>query len=122
MVVAFLRRSQMHHRPPRRRCPLALAPTTCRAALTLARIRQRAHPPTVISYCKCVFRSVAEVNRPQIKMLLEIVLGVVSLFGFGAFLLVRRLRTMRNYWPEKGVRMPAYPPMFPWGNSAVLLK
>ena len=55
-------------------------------------------------------------------MLLEIVLGVVSLFGFGAVLLVRRLRTMRNYWPEKGVKMPAYPPMFPWGNSAVLLK
>ena len=55
-------------------------------------------------------------------MLLEIVLGVVSLFGFGAVLLVRRLRTMRNYWPEKGVRVPAYPPMFPWGNSAVLLK
>ena len=54
--------------------------------------------------------------------MLEIVLGFVSLVGIGALLLVRKVRAMRNYWPEKGVNTPTYPPMFPWGNSAVLFK
>ena len=54
--------------------------------------------------------------------MLETVLGVVSLVGLGILLLARKLRAMRNYWPERGVKTPTYPSMFPWGNSAVLLK
>ena len=55
-------------------------------------------------------------------MLLEIVLGVSSLVALCALLLVRKMGAMSSYWIEKGVKTPAYPPMFPWGNSAILFK
>ena len=55
-------------------------------------------------------------------MFLEILLGIATVVGLGVALLVRRLRSMGSYWPERGVKTPTYPPMLPWGNSAVLLK
>ena len=55
-------------------------------------------------------------------MIVEIVLAFMSLVLLFALNLVWRVHSMKNYWLKRGIRVPTYPPLFPFGNSPILIR
>ena len=50
-------------------------------------------------------------------MILEILLGILCLLGLLILRMYRWTKEGKNYWQERGIRVPSYPPMFPMGNA-----
>ena len=50
-------------------------------------------------------------------MILEILLGILGLLGLLMLRMYRWTKKGKNYWQERGIRVPSYPSMFPFGNA-----
>ena len=51
------------------------------------------------------------------KMIPEVLLGILGLLGLLVLRMYRWTKKGKNYWQERGIRVPSYPSMFPTGNA-----
>ena len=50
-------------------------------------------------------------------MILEVALGILGLVGLLILRMYYWTKKGKNYWQERGIRVPSYPSMFPMGNA-----
>ena len=50
-------------------------------------------------------------------MIAEIIIGILCLLGLLMLRMYQWTSKGKNYWQERGIRVPSYPSLFPTGNA-----